>query len=572
MRQNDLKTILKAPTGIEGFDEISRGGLPTGRVTLVAGGPGSGKTIFALQTLVNGARLRKEPGIFVAFEENSQRIMANAAAFGWGLEKLQPKGLFFLDAKQEPDQVQADGFDLSGLLAVLQSQARKMGAKQIVFDSVDVLLRLLNDPVAERRELYRLHEWLLAQGLTAILTSKVQPEQPGAADGPPMSAMQFMVDCVVAMNHTLAQGVSQRSLRVVKYRGSSFSENESPMVIGERGISVAGERRLSWEPAKVSSEMVSSGVARFDAMLGGGYYRGAGVLITGAPGTAKTTLLGAFAEAACRRGERTVFVSFDSDPAEIMRNLASVNIRLARFAKQGLLAFEYARSGMCSAEVQLMRIKDLVRAHRARNLVIDPVSALAKQGNELTAHSVVERLTDWAKAEGITLVCSSLLDSASPAAEGTPLQISTIADTWIHLSYVIHAGERNRAITIIKSRGVAHSNQVRELVLKDSGVTLVDVYSAGGEVLMGTLRWEKEQSVRAAQQRLNAEARQKMAALQLDEDELAVRLKALERELAAKQAERKALIAAEADRKTKQSADQAGILRHRQPVEEEPIQ
>ena len=263
----------------------------------------------------------------------------------------------------------------------------------------------------------------------------------------------------------------------------------------------------------MTNERVSSGVKRLDTMLGGGYYRGASVLITGFPGTAKTTLSGAFAEAACRRGERTMFVSFDSDGTEVIRNLASVGIRLERYVKSGCLRMISARTITGSAETYLVRIKTLAKEHRARCLVIDPVSTWSKSGNELTAHSVAERLIDWSKADGITLVCTSLLDEMSSQTEGgSPLQISTLADTWIHLNYLVQAGERNRGMSIIKSRGTAHSNQVRELILSDAGVTLADTYTAGGEVLMGTLRWEKESAERVANEvdrgRGQAQARQ----------------------------------------------------------------
>jgi circadian clock protein KaiC len=536
----------KAQTGIEGLDDITLGGFPRGRATLLVGGAGSGKTILSLQTLANGARLFNEPGIFVAFEENVEQIIENSRTFGWDLPALRRKKLFFLDAQLEPDLVQAGNFDLNGMLAMLGTKARAIRARRIVFDSIDVLLELLGDPRAERREVYRIHKWLLKQGLTALFTTKVVGEKAGPPDQQPLGFMQFMVDCVVALNHEMVQGVSQRNLRVLKYRGSGFTEDESPMVMGEHGLEVAGPLGIRGHKVKVTDERLSCGVERLDSMLDGGYYRGAGVLITGSPGTAKTTLSCAFAEAACLRGERTLFVSFDSDSAEIVRNLASVNVRLRRFAgPQGLLRLSSARSCQNSAEVHFMWIKAMAREHKARNLVIDPVSALSNQGNELTAHSVLERLIDWIKSEGLTLVCTSLLDSATPEKESTRLQISTIADTWLHMSYLVRAGERNRALTIVKSRGTAHSNQVRELILDHTGLTLTDVYTAGGEVLMGTMRWEKEQAVMADHLLKQTEVRRKLEELDLADVELTGRLQAMERELAAKRAERELLKRAE---------------------------
>jgi circadian clock protein KaiC len=524
----------KAPTGITGFDEITGGGLPRGRTTLLLGGPGSGKTILSLQFLVHGARACAEPGIFVAFEENSSRIMSNAEGFGWKLAPLLPSRLFFLDAQPTPDLIQSGTFDLSAMLAVLGAKAKEMKARRIVFDALDIVLSLLPDAAAKRREIYRLHDWLLANGLTGVVTAKV-----GAEEGSAIGFMQFMVDCAVVLNHAVVLGVSQRNLRVQKYRGSPFDENESPFLIGGSGLEVAVARTLGRSDANVTDERVSSGVKRLDTMLGGGYYRGASILITGFPGTAKTTLSGAFAEAACKRGERTMFVSFDSDGTEVIRNLASVGIRLQRYVKNGRLRMISARTISGSAETYLVRIKTLALEHRARCLVIDPVSTLSKSGNELTAHSVAERLIDWSKADGTTLVCTSLLDEMSSQNEGgSPLQISTLADTWIHLNYLVQAGERNRGMSIIKSRGTAHSNQVRELVLSSKGVTLTDTYTAGGDVLMGTLRWEKESAERAANEVADVAGRLKRVRLDAEEAELHVRVKSLQTELVAKQTEK----------------------------------
>ncbi len=529
----------KAPTGIEGFDQITHGGLPRGRTTLLGGGPGSGKTLFALRFLVYGARDCQEPGIFVAFEETSKRVIGNAAVFGWDLPALQRKQLFFLDAQPSPDLVQSGSFDLSGLLAALGAQAKTMGARRIVFDAIDVVLELLPDQAAKRREIYRLHEWLLARELTGLITAKSGGEEASIGYEPPAHFMQFMVDCAVTLNHRVTLGVSQRNLRVLKYRGAEFDENEAPFVIGKNGFDVAITRTLGRNDANVTQERVSSGVKRLDTMLGGGYYRGASVLITGFPGTAKTTLSGAFAEMACRRGERTMFFSFDSDGTEVIRNLASVGIRLDRFVRSGLLRMVSARTISGSAETLLVRIKTLAREHQARCLVIDPVSTLAKVGNELTAHGVAERLIDWSKADGTTLVCTSLLDELNGQAEGgTPLQISTIADTWIHLNYLVQAGERNRGLSIIKSRGTAHSNQVRELILSDAGVTLADIYTAGGEVLMGTLRWEKESAERVATEVAEVAGKLKRVSLDAEEAVLEVRAKSLQTELLAKQVEK----------------------------------
>ena len=531
-------TPTKAPTGITGLDEMTGGGLPRGRTTLLVGGSGSGKTILALQFLVNGTQCCDEPGIFVAFEETPTRIIANAKTFGWNLAGLQESSLYFMDAQPPHDLVQSGSFDLSGMLIALGAKADEMKAKRIVFDALDIVLALLPDAAAQRREIYRLHAWLLDHEMTGIITLKADGFQSDAA-GQPFGFIQFMVDCAIVLNHTVVLGVSQRNLRVQKYRGSSFDENESPFLIGRCGFEVAVSRTLGRGQAEVTNERVSSGVDRVDTMLGGGYYRGASVLITGFPGTAKTTLSGAFAEAACERGERTMFVSFDSDSNEVIRNLGSVGIQLERFVENGTLNMVSARTISGSAETYLVRIKTLAKEHQARCLVVDPISTLSKSGNELTAHSVAERLIDWSKAEGITLVCTSLLDEMSSQSEGgSPLQISTLADTWIHLNYLVQAGERNRGMSIIKSRGTAHSNQVRELVLSDAGITVTDTYSAGGEVLMGTMRWEKESAERRAAEVAAVAAKLRSTKLGAEEAELDARIKALQVELVAKQTER----------------------------------
>jgi circadian clock protein KaiC len=535
VRLRKISDPAKASTGIPGFDGITGGGLPRGRTTLLSGGPGSGKTIFALQFLVRGIIDYHEPGIFVAFEEAVDRLASNSRGFGWDLEGLHRKGtLCMIDAQPTPNLIQSGTFDLGGLLASLGAQIRAMGARRIVFDALDIFLALLPDAATKRLEIYRLHQWLIDSGLTALITSKA-----GGDEANSFAFMQFMVDCAVTLNHRVEYGVSQRNLRVQKFRGSNFDENESPFVIGKTGFDVAITRVLGNVDAKVTNERVTSGVKRLDTMLGGGYYRGASVLITGVPGTAKTTLSGAFAQAACLRGERTMFVGFDSDGSEVIRNLASVNIRLERFRKNGTLRMISARTITGSAETLLVRIKALASEHRARCLIIDPVSTLSKAGNELTAHGVAERLIDWSKSAGLTLVCTSLLDEMNGQTEGgTPLQISTLADTWIHLNYLVQAGERNRGISIVKSRGMSHSNQVRELILSNNGVTLSDIYTAGGEVLMGTLRWERESAERLATEVSEVAAKLKRVSLDAEEAVLEVRAKSLQTELLAKKVEK----------------------------------
>ncbi len=527
--------LAKAPTGIPGLDAMLQGGVPRGRITLVQGASGAGKTVLALQSLVNGARFHKEPGIFVAFEEQSSMLVQNAASFNWRLHKLAGKELFFLNAQPPPAALQSGSFDLGGMLAALDAIVSRNGARRVVFDAIDVVLALLNDPAAERRELYRLRDWIHSRAITAFLTSKLSDVGPATERG---EFIQFMVDCGLTLEHRVEKGISQRNVRVTKYRGTAFRENESPYVIGAAGIDVSTIPDRRTTVAAVSSERLSSGSERLDTMLGGGYYRGAGILLTGAPGTSKTTLASAFAEAACRRKVRTLYITFDSAVPELIRNMKSVGIRLDRHlshgAGSGYLRLESAQSLMGSAETQLLTIQAQAQAHGAQCLVIDPVSALTRGGNEDLAESVASRLIDWSKFNGMTLMCTSLLGDSPGNVENSPLRISTLADTWLHLSYVIRGGERNRALTIVKSRGTAHSNQVRELILSDEGVTLADAYTAGGEVLMGTLRWEREQTEAETRNRLEKDDKVRLQLLVSEQAQLAAQMAALQSLLEAK--------------------------------------
>jgi len=526
--------LPKIPTGISGFDELSHGGLPQHRTTLLKGGPGSGKTVFALQSLVNAARKRQEPGIFVAFEESTSQLIANASSFDWGLPALAKNKLFFLDAKLSPEVVQSGEFDLSGMLAILKAKKEEIGAKWIVFDGIDVLLTLLQNPVAEMREIYRIRDWLAENDVSAaIITAKMDGDGSGIVN---YGFLQFMVDCVIRFERRLEHGVALHRIEITKYRGSDFVAGEYPVSFGPSGLEVGAP-----EPAEIrqiaSGERASAGFERLDTMLGGGLFRGSSTLITGVPGTSKTTLAGKFAEAACRRGERTLFVSFDESADRIARNLTSVGIQLKKHVKSGLLRMYSGRTESIGAEDHLLKLRALIREHHPRCMVIDPISAIAKTGGLAAARAVANRFIYLAKDEKITVMVTAINGGDEPENEATDLQISTIADTWIHLSYLIRSGERNRALTIIKSRGTWHSNQVRELVLSNAGPMLADVYTAGGEVLMGTLRWEKENEERAKTTHRRAEFDHKRGELQAAETDTQVRIKALQQDLARQRAE-----------------------------------
>jgi len=487
---NDKKHFIeKISSGIEGFDDITCGGLPLGRTTLLMGGPGSGKTVLVLHVLVSASTHHGTPGIFVAFEENARRVSANGEAFGWNMRELEKKQLFFIDARVRSDVVKSGGFDLTGLLSALEIKAGEMGAKLIVFDAIDVLLSLLGDPAAECRELYRIHEWLMLHDLTGVFTMKVEEGYP--AIGQRYGFMPFMADCTVLLSERVADRVAVRAMRVLKYRGSAQMLNEVPFVIGPAGVEVGSSNGVHPEPQPFE-EKISTGVERLDAMLCGGIYRGTNVLITGSSGGGKSTLAGAFIEAACRRNERALFISFDENSRDIVRDLATISIHLAPHLAGGLLRMEALRTEAASSEEHFMRIKRLLAEHKPRCVAIDPLSALARVGGGLAARAVAERLIYLCRNAGITVLFTSLTEGSDPHLETTTLHVSTISDSWIQISYALLNGERNRALSIIKSRGSQHSNQLRELIFSKSGITLADPYTAGGEVLMGTLRQEKE--------------------------------------------------------------------------------
>ncbi|MDQ6718460.1 MAG: circadian clock protein KaiC [Gemmatimonadota bacterium] len=523
--------MTKALTGIRGFDEVTDGGLPQGRTTLVGGGAGCGKTVFALQTLVNAARNSGEAGIFVAFEESPRQIIANAGTFGWDLPELEKKKLFFLDAQLSPDVVTAGNFDLAGMLAVLEAKVKEIGAKRIVFDGIDVLLSLLDDPAIEQREVYRIRDWLARLGLSGIITQKLGAKETDQRYG----FLQFMVDCVVVLRHQVIEGSAFRNLRVVKYRGSGFMGDEFPITLTEEGFALTnrGPRELEYP---VTDERISTGLPRLDNMLRGGYHRGSNILISGAPGTAKSTLSGLFAAAACERGERTLYVSFDEGASQIVRNLRSVGVELAPHVQSGMLKMFSTRTRGPNVEDQFGALRSKVREHRPQCLIIDPLSALSTKLSHLASADAAQQFLDFLKVEGITVVNTSLMDGVKTD-EATATGISTIADTWIHLSYVVQDGERNRALTIVKSRGTGHSNQVRELTLSDEGVTLTDVFVAQGKVLMGVARWEWEQEEEAATNRTEVANELRRLQLHLAQAEAAARLQVVQTEIDAREAE-----------------------------------
>jgi circadian clock protein KaiC len=480
--------IQKKLTGIRGFDEITNGGLPANRLTAIVGSAGAGKTVFALQTLVNRWKSRGESCIFVTFEEPLEQIRGNAASFDWGSAALSEPHFQLIDARMPADADVSGAFDLSALLAGLTALKAETGACNVVFDGIDMLLSNLLDERLERQEMIRLDAWIRESEMSALVT--VKSFGLGVRDQLRADFVQYMTDCVVVLSSTFTETAASRTLRVSKYRGSGFAANPVPVVISRSGFDLVVFKgaRLDYP---TFADRVSSGVTRLDALLNGGYLRGSSVLISGSPGTSKTSLGASFVSAACARGDKALLVSFDESGSQIIANMQSIGIDLKPYIAAGCLTLDSLLSSGRSPEEHYVTIGGLLELHQPDCLVIDPISSLLKADYPFSG-MICESLLDKAKSLGITVLCTSLLDQVGSSQELSTSQVSEIADTWIHVSYIAHDGERNRAITIIKSRGTDHSNQVRELVLSQSGVDLVDVYVAEGEVLMGSARAQKE--------------------------------------------------------------------------------
>jgi circadian clock protein KaiC len=542
--------VLKKPTGIRGFDEMSGGGLPEGRLTAVMGGPGAGKTVFALQTVMNRLTSRGEAGIVVTFEEPVAGLQMNMSSFDWRMAEARDDRLIFIDARMPADAMVVGAFDLNALLVGLTELQAESGARTVVFDGIDMLLSSLQDEKLERRELARLEEWVRHAGLAAIITVKAVGLT--SRDQLRSDFIQYMTDCVIVLNASFGETTSSRSLRIAKYRGSGFAANPVPLVIARSGMEV-----LSFKGTRTDypsfADKVSSGIPRLDALLGGGYARGSSILISGSPGTSKTSLSANFAVAACASGERALFVSFDESGAQIAANMRSIGLDLSPHVESGDLIMVSLISAGRSPEEHFVTIRNAMEVHAPRCLIIDPLSALLNAHYPFSS-MISESLIDIAKGRGVTVLCTSLLGQVSGDIELSASHVSTLADTWIHVSYIAEGGERNRALTIIKSRGTAHSNQVRELLLTHTGVQLSDVYIAEGRVLMGSARAQKE----AEAERLQALAQlqHEQATMQLEQTiaELAARSASVMRDLRAKQKEAQFLATSEQLRATQEAS------------------
>lgn len=524
------RALPKAPTGIEGLDEILSGGLPRGRPTLVCGSAGCGKTLLAMEFLVRGARQFGEPGAYISFEETEAELAQNVVSLGFDVEDLVEAGkLAFDHVHVERQEIEETGeYGLDGLFVRLALAIDSVGARRVVLDTLEALFAGFTDVAILRSELRRLFGWLKERGVTAVITGE---RGDGALTRQGLE--EYVSDCVILLDHRVTDQVSTRRLRVVKYRGTSHGTNEYPFLIDDEGLTVLPVTSLGLNH-KVAEERISSGVPRLDAMLGGGgYYRGSSVLVSGTAGCGKTSLAAHFAAAVCERGERCLYLAFEESPDQIVRNMRSIGIDLRPYLQQGLLRLEASRPTYHGLEMHLSQMHRTVQRFDPAAVVIDPISNLVSAGSTLDAAATLLRAIDFLKSRGTTAVFTDLTNVRG-ALESTDLGVSSLIDTWIVLRDIEAGGERNRGLYVIKSRGMAHSNQIREFVITPHGIELQDVYVGPEGVLTGSLRAAQEARERAAARDREQQAERRAR-------ELARRRTALEAQIIALQDEVRAI-------------------------------
>ena len=483
-----MQNLLKTPTGIKGLDEITDGGLPQGRPTLICGGTGCGKTLLAMEFLVRGATQFNEPGVFMSFEEKSEELTKNFASLGFDLNELIDQNQLIIDhVHLDPSEIEEAGdYDLEGLLIRIGYAIHSLGAKRVVLDTIEALFSGFANEAILRSELRRLFRFLKDQGVTAIITGE-QGERTFTRFG----LEEYVADCVIFLNHMVNKQIATRRMRILKYRGSAHGTNEYPFLIDEQGFSVMPISSLGLDhPA--SSERIATGVLRLDTMLGGkGYYRGSSILVSGTAGTGKSSLAAHFVNAACARGERCLYFAFEESQNQIIRNMHSIGINLGQWVEQGLLQFQNARSTLYGLEMHLVVMHKTIDQFNPSCVVIDPISNLIATASESEVKSMMSRMIDYLKMKQITALCTDLT-SSSNSSERNDINISSLMDTWLLLQILEARGERNRGLYILKSRGMAHSNQVREFILSDEGIQLRDVYIGVSGVLTGSSRDNQE--------------------------------------------------------------------------------
>jgi circadian clock protein KaiC len=510
IKPNSAVQLPKAATGIQGLDEITGGGLPKGRPTLICGGAGCGKTLLAMEFLVRGAIEYHEPGVFIAFEESTQDLTKNVASMGFDLDDLVARKLLSLDFVYiERSEIEETGeYDLEGLFIRLGYAIDAIGAKRVVLDTIETLFSGLANPTILRAELRRLFHWLKERGVTAIITGE-RGDRMLTRQG----LEEYVSDCVIMLDHRVIAQASTRRLRIVKYRGSMHGTNEYPFLIGETGFSILPITSLGLKH-EVSTEHIPTGIPRLDTMLGGnGFYRGSSILVSGTAGTGKSSLSAHFTDAACRRGERVLYFAFEESPSQIMRNMRSIGIELQPWVDQGLLRFHANRPTVTGLEAHLTTMHKEISEFVPQVVIVDPLSSLLIEGKELEVKAMLMLLVDFLKTKMITGFFTTLT-AGNGALEQTSVNISSLIDSWLLLRDIELGGERNRGLYILKSRGMNHSNQIREFLLTDKGIELRDVYVGPTGVLTGSARLTQEAQERAAQLALEQSAEFKQRELE----------------------------------------------------------
>lgn len=523
--------LPKARTGIPGLDEITFGGFPRGRPTLVCGGPGCGKTLLAMEFLVRGALHYDEPGVYVTFEESEEELAQNVRSLGFDVEALVARGKLAFDyVHVDPREIEETGeYDLEGLFVRLALAIDAVGAKRVVLDTIESLFGGFTNMALLRSELRRLFRWLKDRELTVVITG-----ERGEGTLTRQGLEEYVSDCVILLDHRVTEQVSTRRLRVVKYRGTSHGTNEYPFLIDADGITVLPVTSMGLDH-RVSDERVSSGIPRLDAMLGGGgFYRGSSILVSGTAGSGKSTITSHFADATCRHGERCLFLAFEESRDQIVRNMRSVGIDLSPHLASGLLTIEASRPSLYGLEMHLAQIHRRVGQLRPSSVVIDPISNLGI--DTLDTSAMLMRLIDYLKSEGVTAMFVSLTNGGA-ALEATEFGVSSLIDTWLVLRDIEAGGERNRALYVIKSRGMHHSNQIREFLITSHGVDLLDIYAGPDGVLTGSLRASQEARQRAAASALEQEQQQRQRELASRRAVLEAQIKALQHEASTLDAE-----------------------------------
>jgi circadian clock protein KaiC len=552
--------VAKAPTGIPGLDELTFGGLPAGRPTLVCGGAGCGKTLLAATFLVKGAVDYGEPGVFMTFEENVSDLVKNVASLGYGLESLVAQRKIAIDyVHLERTEIEETGeYDLEGLFIRLGHAIASVGARRVVLDTVETLFGGLSNAAILRAELRRLFKWLKDRGVSAIVTG-----ERGDGQLTRHGLEAYVSDCVILLDHRVENQISTRRLRVVKYRGSAHGTNEYPFLIDDQGISVMPVTSAGLDHP-VSDERVSSGIAGLDEMMGGrGLYRGSSVLVSGMAGSGKTSVATHFVDAACLRGERCLFFAFEESPAQIVRNMASIGVGLGQWVERGLLRFSASRPSLFGLEMHLAQMHREIAEFAPRALVIDPISSLMQAGVQSDVHAMLLRLIDYLKAEQITALFTNLTHGMIEMGM-TDAGVSSLMDTWLLLLNRETSGEYNRQLYLLKSRGMAHSNQVREFALSGRGLELRPVYIGREGFLTGSARVAQEARDRAEAVGQEQELERRARALARRRRQLERQLEELRAELEDEERERHLLMEQACAREAQLRTDRLNLERSRQ--------